>query len=345
MKFRPFTSIPKLQKGNSCIKWGDYGQENTNPDLACNRLRENVLKIGGKPKFQLSKKDSFFTIGSCFARGLEKTLCGKGLDVLSVSDKLADWRTSRENVTPQGATNRYNTASIANDFTWHATDSGHFPDHAYVQVTDELYCDPHMNPTLGSAPVAELKRRRLIWSEVFKTVLDADVVVLTLGMSEAWYDHKSELVCNSFVDARAVKRDRDRFSAVILSAQDNLHNLEAVHEILSQNGKPEVKIIVTVSPVPLIRTTTEHDIIVANQYSKSCLRTAAQEFADQHDNVAYFPSYEIAMFSNPELVWEPSDRRHVKGAFSMEIMKQFFNMYLGDMEFEKPKHKYSFRLG
>ena len=69
------------------------------------------------------------------------------------------------------------------------------------------------------------------------------------------------------------------------------------------------------------------DIIVANTWAKSLLRTVAQEWADAHANVDYFPRYEIVQNSDRAAVWEP-DLRRVKGAGAQHMMELFLQNYL-----------------
>jgi hypothetical protein len=69
------------------------------------------------------------------------------------------------------------------------------------------------------------------------------------------------------------------------------------------------------------------DVVVANTYGKSLLRTVAQEWAAAHENVDYFPSYEIVQNSNRAAVWE-ADLRHVTGAAVQHIMDLFLRSYL-----------------
>jgi len=327
--------LAKIQKGNRFVKWGNFGVDNTDEKLACVRLAENIFQVGGMSKFKLSKNDNFFMIGSCFARGLERILMSRKLIVSSYTEDFLKWRPANENVTPLGATNRYNTGSIANDFRWHLDKSSTFPEDSFLEISAGLFTDPHMNPTLAPGSVNELIERRDIWASVFDRLSKVNVVIITLGLVEAWYDHKTGLVLNSAPDPRAIRKDRGRFAFVKLGFQDNLNNLNEIHRLLSKVCPDDFRMVVTVSPVPLMRTFTDQDIVVANQYSKNCLRTVAQEFSDTHDNVAYFPSYEIAINSNPDLVWEPSDRRHVKGDFSVEIMKQFFDLFFEDIKFDR----------
>jgi len=59
-----------------------------------------------------------------------------------------------------------------------------------------------------------------------------------------------------------------------------------------------MQIVVTVSPVPLMATLSGEDVVVANTYSKSLLRTVVQESAEAHKNVHHFPGYEIVQNSD-----------------------------------------------
>ncbi|HCX28186.1 MAG TPA: hypothetical protein DHU55_00180, partial [Blastocatellia bacterium] len=107
----------------------------------------------------------------------------------------------------------------------------------------------------------------------------------------------------------------------------NLANLESVHRLVSQFGHPDVQFIVTVSPVPLMATFSTEDVVIANTYSKSLLRAAAQEWAAAHKNVHYFPSYEIVMNSDRATAWE-EDLRHAQGKVVDHIMRIFLDSYL-----------------
>ncbi len=74
-------------------------------------------------------------------------------------------------------------------------------------------------------------------------------------------------------------------------------------------------------------TFSTEDVVLANTYSKSLLRTVAQEWAAAHENVHYFPSYEIVQNSDRLVAWE-DDLRHVKGQVASHIMSLFLSNYL-----------------
>lgn len=89
----------------------------------------------------------------------------------------------------------------------------------------------------------------------------------------------------------------------------------------------DLQIVVTVSPIPLMATFTDSDIVIANTYSKSTLRTVAQEWSDAHSNIHYFPSYEIVMNSNRSVAWA-DDLRHASGNIVQFIMDFFIKSYV-----------------
>jgi hypothetical protein len=150
-------------------------------------------------------------------------------------------------------------------------------------------------------------------------------VIITLGLVEAWYDNTNDIYFNT--PPYPLLRSSD--GRLELRISNFAKNFQAVQETISllTSAKPEMKILLTVSPVPLSDTFSGQDIVTANAYSKGVLRAVAQEVADDHDNVDYFPSYEIVMLSNPAVSWMP-DRRHVKREQVAHIVAEFEKHYL-----------------
>ena len=112
---------------------------------------------------------------------------------------------------------------------------------------------------------------------------------------------------------------------------ENLQNLERIHEIMAANN-PDCRLIVTISPVHLWATFREDaDVISASCNSKSTLRAVADEFAAAHDNVFYFPAFEMATIYQPMLgqpiFAEGRENFHVNQETIDFIMNQFFAFY------------------
>jgi hypothetical protein len=53
------------------------------------------------------------------------------------------------------------------------------------------------------------------------------------------------------------------------------------------------KILLTVSPVPLTATASGRHVLLATTNSKAILRAVASELQRRHENIDYFPSFEI----------------------------------------------------
>jgi hypothetical protein len=76
-----------------------------------------------------------------------------------------------------------------------------------------------------------------------------------------------------------------------------------------------------------MNTFSTMDIVIANSWAKALLRAVAQDWAAAHQNVDYFPSYEIVQNSDRAAVWE-ADLRHVTGAAVEQIMDLFVREYI-----------------
>ena len=153
---------------------------------------------------------------------------------------------------------------------------------------------------------------------------EADVFIITLGLSEVWYD---ELTGGVFWRAvPAEKYDAERHKFRVLSVAENKDNIKAIIDIIARH-KPSAKLIFTLSPIPLVATFRPVSCITANSVSKASLRAALDEVLRELNLpwVFYWPSYEIVMdvFGNR---WR-EDRRHVRQPILSFIMTLFENVW------------------
>ena len=195
----------------------------------------------------------------------------------------------------------------------------------FIETGKDVFIDMHTNPTLIPTDFETTLKKRNKLKNIFLKIKDCQMLTITLGLIETWYDTKNKVYLNMTPGPRILKRYPDRFELHILDYNENLSVLEKIYSLL-QKHNPKLNIIVTVSPIPLQTTFTNYDIIVANTTSKSTLRAAATDWADKHENVHYFPSYELALLSNQHKVWI-EDRRHLKGAMTQYIMEIFKKYY------------------
>ncbi|MBC7597988.1 MAG: GSCFA domain-containing protein [Polaromonas sp.] len=119
-----------------------------------------------------------------------------------------------------------------------------------------------------------------------------DVFVFTLGLTECW--QHADLghtypACPGTVRG-IYDTNHHRFHNFGLT--EVVADLEALIEV-ARTLNPVLKFIFTVSPVPLVATRTNENVIVASAYSKAVLRAAVGEVTKRYDFVEYFPSFEI----------------------------------------------------
>ncbi len=88
--------------------------------------------------------------------------------------------------------------------------------------------------------------------------------------------------------------------------------------------------------MPFKATFTGEDALTANTYSKAVQRAACQAFVAAHDNVDYFPSFEIVSLSKRELVYE-RDNVHIGASTVAYIVDNVLTQYAPDVEFTHAK--------
>jgi len=316
-------------RGNPAAIWYKDNADPNDPagKYAFQRLRQTWFIPHVAPKFKLLRQDKFYAIGSCFARGLESSLAGHKIAVESAAPEFAKLQPANKEISGLGFTNKYNTYSILNELRWALEPDAEFPRDSIVPLTKTTWYDPHTNPSLEFADLEETLERRALIQAVTKRIRNCRAVVLTLGMAEVWRDVKANVFVNRTPIPSLFKTDPDRYEFQLSSFGENWVNLEAIHALLSQYGHPDVHIIVTVSPVPLMNTFSTMDIVVANSWAKSLLRAVAQEWAAAHSNVDYFPSYEVVQNSDRAEAWD-RDLRHARGTGVQHIMELFLRKYI-----------------
>ena len=320
-KYTAFDAL-KNHRNNKYNKWTGTGKDKAL--LASERLENILFEPHIVPEFEFSKNDKVFTVGSCFARGLENALLADRVKILSVSKEFDVYPLAQQGATRQGYMNKYNVYSIYYEFLWALEDNNR--GEYFIKLSDGVYYDLNTNATLFPDSYEITLERRQILNKIFKKVLECDILTITLGLIEVWFDKENNLYLNNIPHPRLLSKYPNRFEVRFLDFDENLQVLESLYKLLLKHNN-NINIVVTVSPIPLQTTFSKDDVVVANMFSKSTLRAVATKWAELHENVHYFPSYEIALLSDQKLVWE-SDRRHLKGPVTQYIMEVFKKYYL-----------------
>jgi hypothetical protein len=276
--------------------------------------------------FKISKTDSIFAIGSCFARNIEGALHQAGMNVLSRKIDLG--KIGDEVGSAATFFNKYTVVSILNDLEW-ALERDTFPGEDIIySISKEIYCDPQLGLVKLPYPLPEIMDMRTRYLDAMAQVVKADVVIITLGYVETWYDKELDLYLNIAPPPRLCTQFPDRFEFRVLGFEDVLKALEKIYALLKKHRKTPLKMLLTVSPVPLLSTFRDMDVLVANTYSKSVQRAAVETFVATKLDVDYFPSYESVTLSNPEVCWARGDYRHVSPDIVARIMSYVLVNYV-----------------
>lgn len=287
------------------------------------RFNAPLAEVDHDPKFSISSDDSFFCIGSCFARNVEEHLIYNGINVLSkrIICPKEEWP-SRIN----GFVNKFTSQSMLNELEW-TLSLPDINDHLFEETTSG-WVDLQLCPGLQPATLERaIERRKYLLRDYFSRIRDSSVVVLTLGLNEAWFDARSERYLNTSPGYFSIRREPDRYFIEITDVEANLRALEDIREILVQI-RPDIKIVVTVSPVPMSGTFSGKDVAVANTLSKAVLRVAAEAFACNHASVDYFPTFDMISIS-PRNQAYGADCLHVRDEIVGKMMRKFMGIYLG----------------
>jgi hypothetical protein len=275
---------------------------NFHPFTADLRAPDSVLKqvlAGWLPEEPLIDRDTrIVAFGSCFAANITQYLAGRRFNVLTAKGgEHADTYLVRFS---EGMVNSF---AIRQQFEW-----------ALEQKVPEaaLWHDDDAQAYSYKEDI------RVETSEVFGR---ADVFIITLGLAEVWYDEPTGGVFWRAVPQEIYDPARHRFR--VSSVEENKENIKATYRLIKKH-RPEAKVILTLSPIPLKATFRPVSCITANWVSKSIMRVAIDEaYRELNDpkGLYYWPSYEIVMDIFPDR-WTP-ERRHIKQPILDFIMTLF----------------------
>ncbi|MDQ7782703.1 MAG: GSCFA domain-containing protein [Desulfomonilaceae bacterium] len=287
---------------------------------------DGTYPLPENPGLRIGRETLIASMGSCFAREIKTVLLREGFSyICEETDHPASKHAS-------AAWERlYNTFSMRQIFEY--TFENWSPEHRWWTAPESgITQDPYRRIILyGSRDEAEKDFQHHV--ECSRRALQrAEVLILTLGLTEIWEDRRDgSVIClpaGPYVNERG---DMTRYRFRVSRYAENLANLERIHEIMRENN-PGCDIVVTVSPVHLWATFRKDcDVISASCNSKSTLRAAVDEFAHAHQNVFYFPAYEMAAIYRPlmgrSVFTEGRENFHVNQETVNFIMHRFFEHY------------------
>jgi hypothetical protein len=278
------------RKGNAHADWGHRHADN--------RV-EPIARPAFDVPFSLPLGASIFTVGSCFARNVEQELARRGFRV-PVLDLFKQPEFAGMNA---GVISNFGTPSIYNEFAWaFGAKTFNSADHI-LEVMPGKFTDLHVHSDVRPDAYEMVLRRRAAITAAYRTAADCQLMIITLGLVESWFDQQTGCYLNTPPRPGLIKQHPLRFQLHVLSYEETLDYLNRTLQLLRSHMPASARIMLTVSPVPLSATHRPMDVMVANCYSKSVQRAAVEAAIATHPAAFYFPSYESVTLSERQVAW------------------------------------------
>lgn len=284
-------------------------------------------------RFQVTRETRIATAGSCFAQNISSTLRRHGFNYF-----MTEWA-AEYNIPPEEAQRRmYDvySARYGNIYTarqllqvYQRSMGKLVTAETTWQRADGRYVDPFrplVDPDGFEAP--EMVQLHMLFHlgrvrELFEKL---DVLIFTLGLTEAWRCKLDGAVYPLAPGVAGGAMDSSRYEFVNFRMSEVVEDLDNFLALLHEHN-PRARVILTVSPVPLIATYEPQHALVATTYSKSVLRAAAGEICARHQNCDYFPSYEIVTGNYARGAYFENDLRQVTAEGVDHVMRLFLRHY------------------
>jgi tetratricopeptide (TPR) repeat protein len=220
-------------------------------------IRDHIaVNLQGGDRF-LHPQSRIFTMGSCFARNLAKSLAKSGFAAhhMEISE--------------------YINTTFAN------------------RVFVDWLRDEAIAPAIAER-IAELMPPNWSKANTLEVIRGSNVFILTLGVAAAFFDRATGdfvLPRPSALNSRALA---EKYLFRTASVQENVDNVLHLLRFI-RSISPDIRIVVTVSPVPLLASFEHESAVQADCLSKSTMRLVAHEVVNNSglSNILYWPSFEV----------------------------------------------------
>lgn len=281
-----------------------------------------------EPRFRISSRDRIATAGSCFAQHIGRHLRSSGCNYLVaeaphpfIGEKAAE--ALNYGVYSARYGNVYTSRQLLQLFD---RAYGRFtPKENYWREGAGVVIDP-FRPQIqpgGFNSTRELDHDRdRHFAAVRETFETLDVFVFTLGLTETWASRADGAVFPLCPGVAGGAYESGAHAFVNLGVDEVVADMAAVLERL-RDVNAAARVILTVSPVPLVATAERRHVMASTMVSKSVLRVACDMLERRMANVAYFPSYEIVAGGYSRADYFAPDRRSVTPEGVAHVMRVF----------------------
>lgn len=279
------------------------------------------------PRFEIRKNTRIVTAGSCFAQHIGRALAtrGYGWQDAEPAPPFVTKEVARDFGYGIFSFRTGNIYTVRALLQWLELAYG-LREEPEIWEAEGRFFDP-LRPTIepgGFESAASLRAAREATAAAMRAGLEAaDVLVFTLGLTECWRNRDTGTEYAMCPGTAAGTFDPERHVFVNQGVADILSDLEAVQTLLAERA-PDVRLLLTVSPVPLTATASGRHVLTATSASKALLRAAAEEAVRGHTNIDYFPSYEIITDPRFEGRFFAENKRQVRPEGVAHVMTCFF---------------------
>jgi len=220
-------------------------------------MRDHIaVNLNSEPKF-IGKTTKFFTMGSCFARNLAKSLIDSGY-----------------------ASHHMEISEYINTT---------FANRVFVDWLRDAEIDSEIRDR-----IVELLPRGWSKDNALQIIRNSDVFILTLGVAPAFFDRTTGAFVLPRPSALNSRVLAEKYLFRTTTVKENVDNVLYLIEFI-RSISPDMKIIVTVSPVPLLASFEYESAVQADCLSKSTMRLVAHEVVNGSNisNILYWPSFEV----------------------------------------------------
>ena len=293
----------------------------------------------GLDLFQISPNDAVMTMGSCFAQHVSKKLSNQGLNFL-VTENHSEGIPYNHDFGYGVFTARYgNIYTIAQSIQLLKRCTGEYVERGDVWMYKNNWIDsfrPRAVPGGFDSEKALLADREIHLAATLKAFKTANVLVFTLGLTEGWKNIETGQVYSVAPGVAGGEYNPNIHKPFNMSVSECIDGLREMVDIL-RFINPTLKIILTVSPVPLAATHSNSHVLTATFSSKAKLRVAAEEISDAGVGINYFPSFEIIQGLAQSGRYFKHDLREVESRGVNHVMRIFLEHYFGNLKSFKPE--------
>lgn len=284
-----------------------------------------------RPKFPIDRTMRIVTAGSCFAQHVGRALKTAGFNVVDTEP----FPVEIDEVTAQKFGYGLYSARYGNIYTarqlMQLTDEirGAVQPAEPVWEKDGRFYDaqrPNVEPEGLDGRDSVMRHRDLHLARVRRAFFRADLFVFTFGLTEAWVHRETGTVYPTAPGTIAGRFDPEAYAFRNYDYEEILEDFESFMRVMRARN-PDMRFLVTTSPVPLTATASGQHVEVATSYSKSVLRAVCGKLYQRHDCVDYFPSYEIITSLNNRGVYYEANKRTVSRLGVQTAMRLFMQAH------------------